>query len=362
MFVHVQVETVTEYAIGSVIRPVRCERCQAQYFYELARLTKGTGTTVYGIGQKAARKRARKSAEKKLARQQLMDREAVPCPTCNWIQSGMAGELRARRHAWMSWIGYACCIGAAVIALFYFLFQWTEPKIADWIARNLSTPGITLLVVGIALNLLRAVRARAFDPNDRRAGEGSFDASGSPPALLDDAGGQLFAPQQETCVGANDGSIVVQLPRAIGAIPQVCCACLGHAEKQSKPAFCDTALVAFPICKNCLGAWNWRTSKRVLGVIWIAAVIGAAVATAIPDLKTGARIGWGVGATAALSIIVGVVAVRYSRSELRGRWIDRRRGVIMLTFLNQQYSHMFAERYRARLPGPGTHIVPLEPP
>src|SRR5205814_8788605 len=101
MYVHVHVETLTEYATGAVIRQVRCERCGTEYFYELARVTKGTGSAVYGIGKEAARKRAKKSAEKKLARMLLNDGEAVPCPKCKWIQNSMVRELRAYHHRWM---------------------------------------------------------------------------------------------------------------------------------------------------------------------------------------------------------------------------------------------------------------------
>src|SRR2546421_10451405 len=108
MFVHVHVESFTEYASGAVIRPVQCEQCQANYFYELARVAKGTGSAVYGIGKEAARKRARQAAEKKLAKILDADREAVPCPECGWIQSDMVSDLRRHRHRWMRHLALAC--------------------------------------------------------------------------------------------------------------------------------------------------------------------------------------------------------------------------------------------------------------
>src|SRR5438045_3546259 len=108
MYVHVHVETLTECATGAVIRQVRCERCRTEYYYELARVAKGTGSAVYGIGKEAARTRAKKSAEKKLAKMLLNDGEAVPCPKCRWIQSGMVRELRTHRHRWMRQLEDLC--------------------------------------------------------------------------------------------------------------------------------------------------------------------------------------------------------------------------------------------------------------
>src|SRR5262249_55022516 len=153
MFVHVHVESFTEYATGAVLRAVECERCRAKYFYELARFAKGTGSAVYGIGKEAARKRAKRAAEKKLTKLLQRDNEAVPCPNCKWLQSEMVQDLRARRHELMRHLGLACNALTIVIIFAYSFFWLTDNRIADLIARWTLKPTIALAAVGAAMTV-----------------------------------------------------------------------------------------------------------------------------------------------------------------------------------------------------------------
>jgi hypothetical protein len=357
MYVHVHVETLTEYASGSVLRRIGCERCHTEYFYELARVAKGTGSAVYGIGKEAARQRAKKSAEKKLAKMLLNDGEAVACPKCKWLQSGMVRELRAHRHRWMRQLEYLCGGVAFLILLIYLMFCLTDPRIAENIARKMTTPAIVLVVLAIALRMLRGPLAGGFDPNNSRADSGVARGSGTPPALLRDSAGQFFAPEPECCTDGQAKSVTVQLARAAGSVPRQCCMCLGHADKWRKPAFCDTGLLAIPICKPCLRAWNWKTAKAVLLVIAGSALIAWLGAMLIPDLKQAERIGLGIGATVVLSAVLGLIAARRAKQPFRGKRIDKRRGVVKLTFLNQRYADALAEQYRSRLPHPHARLT-----
>src|SRR3954464_13820027 len=88
----------TAQVAGSVIRDVRCERCNGEYAYELSRNGVGVGTALYYLFQGAAKRRAQRNAAKHLAKALATDEELVPCPGCGYVQQ--KAVLAARRRAY----------------------------------------------------------------------------------------------------------------------------------------------------------------------------------------------------------------------------------------------------------------------
>jgi len=101
-------------ATGAVIRQVQCERCRTEYFYELARVAKGTGSARLWSGQRSGPQARKKSAEKKLARMLLNDGEAVPMPQVQigfkaaWCASPRLSPPMdaAARNTWCGGVSY----------------------------------------------------------------------------------------------------------------------------------------------------------------------------------------------------------------------------------------------------------------
>jgi hypothetical protein len=211
-------------------------------------------------------------------------------------------------------------------------------------------PTLILALLGVAMSGLRTLRASAFDPNSAGAADGCPAACGAPPPLLYDDGGQFVLARPELCEADSGNSVIVQIARALNCVPRKCCCCPGAAQKNSKPAFCDTGLLTIPLCKSCLSSWNWRSARAVLAVVAVSALVSCITAMSFTDVKQAERIAIAIGGGVVLSIITGVIAFRSISHPFRGKWVDKRRGVVKLTFANQQFAKMFVDRYRSRLP------------
>ena len=72
-------------AVGTRLIEVQCEKCESQYFFELARVGSGTAEAPYGIGTKRTARAAEERAQRDLAERLEQDAELVPCPKCDWI-------------------------------------------------------------------------------------------------------------------------------------------------------------------------------------------------------------------------------------------------------------------------------------
>jgi hypothetical protein len=339
---------------------VKCEHCQAEYFYELARIVKGTGHAVYGIGKKAARERAKAAAERKLEKLLDTEREAVPCPDCSWVHSDMARDLRRYRYRWMTILGIVCLTLAAVVAGIGAVFVANDPRERDWVLQHFSLPTASLATIGAALVFLRRVRTAMFDPNAGSISRTAAREPGTPPALRRDSNGRYFIADPEGHELTRDGSIIIQAARATD-VPRECCSCLGPADKWRKPKGCDTGTLRFPICKLCVRAMRWKTARLVVLIIAGSAAASWLGAWYVPDVKEPDRIAVAICGTVFLSLLAGVIVALRSKASVRGRSIHRRRGVVRLTFDNARYAEMFAERYRNRLPRHYLKIAPAKP-
>lgn len=89
----------TARVAGSVIKRIKCENCETEYFYQLVRAAQGKRTAHYFIGQKDAQQGAAAAAHESLQKRLNSDSELVPCPTCDHIQERDIAEFNKPRLA-----------------------------------------------------------------------------------------------------------------------------------------------------------------------------------------------------------------------------------------------------------------------
>lgn len=351
----------TATVTGSRIRTVHCERCSQEYHYELARVGSGHGTAPYYIGQSAAAKRAERAAQKHLERQLSRSEEAVPCPSCGWIQEAMVLSIRRQRYRWilqLVWVGVpAALVILGFAALFTYLDRYAKPsqlisigKIAGWTVAS-----------GAALLSLRSLLLSRIDPNALYPQRPAV-SPGTPPALIKqvEGGVERFIPATMEPVIQTDDWAEVQFQRC--ALPLVCCECLGTAERNFQTPIADPTLLPVPVCHACQRRLTWRW-WRWTGVSVVAALlIAGGIAAAIPKADTFAR--WFVFVVAALfGSILGIAVLSNSKARpYRMKKVDLSRGVIRLKFRNAQYTRLLAEEYLLRGQAIATAAASAEQP
>lgn len=145
---------------GATWKPVRCDRCQAQWAYQVKREYTGQGVSPYMLDNAGAASRAQSSANQGLERALEQAKDDVPCPRCLAYQNDMATRLKKSKFAWMFALG--------MIALFGTL-SMVAPLVVAPDSPFPQAVGIGLMLAGfgtgIALLVGRSRLMAAFDPN-----------------------------------------------------------------------------------------------------------------------------------------------------------------------------------------------------
>ncbi len=94
----VTINTYTVRVAGARIKPVRCARCQQDYYYETVRTAKGSSATVYGIGAKSAEQSAANEAHAGLPYELYYAVDPVPCPKCGTLQPDVEEKFKKARR------------------------------------------------------------------------------------------------------------------------------------------------------------------------------------------------------------------------------------------------------------------------
>jgi hypothetical protein len=338
-------KTFTTTLSGSVIKPVTCERCRKEYFYELARSAKGQGHAPYNIGQEAAARRAQESAEKKLAKRLATEHEAVGCAHCGWVQDPMVAHLRRRHLRWLLILVWVVMPIALAALGAYVWIRHADDRLSDELRNELMQYGVLVIVAGGALLSLRWMLARRIDPNANYP-QRSPPLPGTPPALLKrmvDGVETLIAVQQQSEVLRGNWA-EVQLERC--QFPQQCCVCLGPAGVEFQTPL--TSWVKVPMCAACRGKalrrwWKWAGVGISLGL-----ATAGAISFSIPGLDDSGR--WAAAFLGAIipALIFVLILTRRGR-VYRQKTIDASRGVVRLWFQNQHYTRRLADAYRSRV-------------
>src|SRR5258706_8781109 len=168
MLLHLLLHTknFSEEESSSVIRRVDCESCKRAYAYRLVRRAEACTSTLWGIGQRATRERARRLARRALERRLARGVDPVPCPFCGWYQEAMVRQLRRERHRWLTIVAWIAVVLGAVVLL---LQLGISLRLGSSIRSNdlLITKWIAVVMAcAIALPLLlRRLLQQSCNPN-----------------------------------------------------------------------------------------------------------------------------------------------------------------------------------------------------
>jgi len=140
---------------GSVVRVVACEKCSTAFGYELKRVGFGSASAPYYLGQKSAKLRAERKAQKHLARQLACDVEMVPCPKCRWVNVAAIKAYRKPRYKSWGLIALFPFLVALVVAspmlAFISLVQWVDHPVLWYVLYGVIA---LLLIAGMLLMAL----------------------------------------------------------------------------------------------------------------------------------------------------------------------------------------------------------------
>lgn len=154
----------TATAAGTVVRRVRCEKCDGEYGYRMLCETKGSGTSVLFLDNAGAKARAGDRAVANLSQALETAEEAVPCPACGWYQQRMVPLLRRRYGRTARRIGYGLLWAVPVVFVAILLvYGFTSDHVPWGLAVGLSA-GVGL--AGGCVLFVRARKAAGHDPNE----------------------------------------------------------------------------------------------------------------------------------------------------------------------------------------------------
>ena len=339
---------------GSTVKEVVCEDCGHVYYYELARTADASSGSLFGLQDAAAKEKAQRGAQEKLAGLLRDDSEVVPCPECGRIQLGMVLNARRRKYRRL----LAAGILLLVLGLGYLLAGMTlrdgkrvteaqeeREKIMMMIAGGIAAMGALLCLARVIL--LRRLGRSEDEPWLIEAMEGA------PPALLADAepdeeGNYHLHPaprEDEIERRINDGSVTLCLLRV--TLPEACCECLKPTTSTYRPIGILRDWGKFDRMPFCPGCARAQTVRSWMGVAMAALMLGSAsflVAMLIPEQPLSSRIIGAIvasilGTGLAIALVPAVLGEPFVMKS-----IDEERGLVRIRFRNPGYARLVRER------------------
>jgi hypothetical protein len=279
-------------ATASVIKNVRCERCDCAFQYRLVRRGEGVGNAVYGIGSGWASERASRRAQESLDEGLAKGVDPVPCPDCGWFQSVMVEEWRGRHFRWIIAAERILAIlGIGAIGL-------TLPPLLSDVAdkrprQPMPTSFWVLIAAMSAATLIVGTMSKWLVPRLRRRIDlnASFPEKpkaipGMPVAVKpDDVLQADEAVEQEFSTDKGPLSYVRPRPNAPGGwtavqimhmrMPAMCCSCLQPTEEtEAYHPIGKQVDVRVPLCHPCADRfWRMRILWRLGLILFFAAAL-----------------------------------------------------------------------------------------
>lgn len=328
---------------GTRVASVTCDKCNCQYFYELARIGAGSGVAPYGIGTESATGSAQERAQKELQQRMAVEAELVPCPECHWTNDHLIQGYRLGRYRRVGTLALGIAIVGSIGSLIGAWIISVGPP-ADRGALPYFRIGgpILFMSIGAWMVLYRNWRRNRIQPN-RDYPLPPRVPPGTPPALTrDELTGQLRpAPTENQDLAETSDWIYFQVGRQM--LPWLCCGCLQNADAQHTLIIEESGLVGFevPRCADCtrnerLSYWCFWFSTMVLSLLTTMAAI------ALLRLETAESY-----AVMVFCLLPAFALASYVASTLtapvRVASADKTRGVVRLRFRNAEYGQAVAE-------------------
>ena len=159
----------TATATGSIVRAVVCEKCQAEFYYELERVECGEASAPYYLGQKSAEARAERKAQKNLARKLAYDLDPVPCPNCQWVN--ISAVKACNKLGGKFWIQVVLLPFAVVVVvsspiqILFALAEWIGNPVLWYVLLVCVVLAMIVAMILIVLLIRWGLQGRRINPN-----------------------------------------------------------------------------------------------------------------------------------------------------------------------------------------------------
>jgi len=319
---------------GNQVATVICDKCNCEYYYELARVGTGMANAHYGIGSAAAARRADSKSQVDLKKRLDFEAELVPCPKCFWINEDLVDGYRRGKFRNASWVAFAFALGGTLLSLVCVWFASMGPPADRGILPYLMYGGPAVsIVVGLAIFLISRLMRKTIRPNRNFPFAPKLPA-GTPPAYVINEVGEIG----KTVPHSNlvEGWQTFQLGRH--ELPDECCVCLEQASpKHSIKLAVETSLVLdVPRCISCAGR-----SRRSFFLIWllVSAISVIVVSALCVILGFQAEVFWIVfGGLATIALALASYVAGSITAPVKMRVKDKSRGIVTVRFRNPEYA------------------------
>jgi hypothetical protein len=141
----------------------RCERCQAEYVFEVARTARGSSFSPALIADEGAARRAADEATRKLRAMRRTATAPVPCPMCGWYQRPMIPLAQAQHNRWMQGWGIGLLLSLLLLLPATLCALCANAHSSILVALGIAN--LVAFVGGIGLQIVRLITCGRFDPN-----------------------------------------------------------------------------------------------------------------------------------------------------------------------------------------------------
>jgi hypothetical protein len=353
MFFVYTMRTYSAAVTGKAWKSVHCEKCSADYAYEMVRRGSARSSSAYGIGNAWAKRAAEQGARQKLQKRLKDDSDPVACPHCGWIQSPMVAALRRRAHRWLKWTAYIILslgLVAAAMGILTASNGFSHPIEPDQLKVIAILIGGSILICAAGL-WIRSLLAQQIDPNCNHPNQPGI-IPGAPQAFkLDPARShpEATAPAPQPVLAATTsaptlayesqplqlepgGWVTVQLMK-LRHPP--CCCCLGQTHALRTYTCGPLAKVQLPVCEKCVAFYKGEQTWINL----VAAVAGAALGVVAAFVWSASSLGFfallAIGCT--IGLLVGLCVSAKRAAPAGFSRFSAELNTVRIRFRNQAY-------------------------
>ncbi len=336
----------TASIVGRRIESVTCEKCAAQFHYELIREGTGKASAPYFLFQASGPNRANAAAQKDLAKRLACESELVPCPRCQWVNGDLIDRYRRSKYRRGARFAAGIAVAGPVAAgLEAYIYNIRVPS-----ARMQMVLAVCALS-GAGVLLIRRWLRHQIDPNRNFPGMPVIPP-GTPPALVERHDSQSRQSRLEPVARRPEEPTresewaVFQADEV--EFPWICCVCLANATTRYNSPFkvSEYSDIGVPLCGSC----SARLRKRW----WVVALIGASLALALAALLAATVPGpdafgrWGLFCLLGLFASTTVVAAVPNRvcRPYRFGVVDAGRRVVKFSAQNPAYTELIVKQLR----------------
>lgn len=330
--------------VGQRVVRLECTKCGCEFFYNLTRIGKGSGTAPYGLGVSRATRMAQKRSQRDLDRRLQAEAELVPCPKCNWIPDELVDGFRRGRYRHYGIVAFCVgFVGTLASLMVAGLLSLGGPPDRMLVPYFLIGGPTLFIVPAVGIILLRKWLRSRIDPN-RDYPFAPQLPPGSPPALVrQETSGELVPAK---AFPSHEGVAVDWFDFQIGRhqFPPVCCGCLGAAAAGQgfKRTVTQTIQLDIPRCTDCAHD-ALRRSRRIWWTTTASGfVLGSAVLLCL-NLES-AEFWIFLFFALVISLVLATFAAWTATAPVKlVSGGDRSRGVIRLRFRNAGYARVLSE-------------------